>query len=483
MSDLSIHPVYLSARAAIIAPERAIPVTLYFAQKWLPRLGPERWCLVVLLRALCIDAPRRADGTKRVTCSWRDLAEMLHVHEETIASWLKHDSLPNDKPWRAIIPEDDQSRYLALFIPRLRYAYETHNGKTRRVGFLLEVLMEDPVVPEDEAKLRQQVNLLRMQQGELGLETYRLTPNVSKNNTDLPKISSNSSTLQNTDLPSVKLLKPDLSSTANSSRTDLHNSFVNREKAGLLLPVKHNNSNLDSYVNPQFSDLYEGKSEEIGRNVNKLEILINQLKQTNLAKNSRRNVFEPIIQLTADLLEDDHSGAMFYKVLNSLYPHSLDLYLAAVRAALAAVESEPQVNQGAVFVRTLRDLAEKAGVNLGLKQIVESEGEGQEDKSVGTQVPHQTFSLSSLTPPSINEAIWAETQALLRPQMTRASYEAVIQSTMLIERENGTYLVGVSSEMAKEWLENRLKEIVRRALSSVVGVAVEVEFKLWNKAK
>ena len=47
MTDLSIHPVYLSARAAIVAPERAIPLSLYFAQKWLPRLGPERWSLIL----------------------------------------------------------------------------------------------------------------------------------------------------------------------------------------------------------------------------------------------------------------------------------------------------------------------------------------------------------------------------------------------------------------------------------------------------
>ncbi len=81
MSEFSIHPVYLSARAAIVAPERAIPVTLYAAQKWLPRLGPERWCLVMLLRSLSLDSQRRGDGTKRIACSWRQLAEMLDVHE------------------------------------------------------------------------------------------------------------------------------------------------------------------------------------------------------------------------------------------------------------------------------------------------------------------------------------------------------------------------------------------------------------------
>ena len=178
MSDLSIHPVYLSARAAIVAPERAIPVSLYATQKWLPRLGPERWCLVLLLRSMCIDSQRRSDGTKRVSCSWRQLSEILDVHEETVASWLKHQPIPNDKPWRRIIPSDEKSKALSLFIPRLRYAYETHKGKTRRIGFLLEVLMDDPVVPEDEVKLQKQMEVLQMQQGELGLETYRISDQI-----------------------------------------------------------------------------------------------------------------------------------------------------------------------------------------------------------------------------------------------------------------------------------------------------------------
>ncbi len=480
MSDLSIHPVYLSARAAIIAPERAVPVTLYSVQKWLPRLGPERWCLVMLLRGLCIDAPRRSDGTKRVTCSWRDLAEMLDVHEETIASWLKHEPIPNDKPWRAIIPDDEKAHYLSLFIPRLRYAYETDKGKTRRVGFLLEVLMEDPVIPEDEARLQQQVELLRMQQGELGLETYRLTRNVTRGNPDLLPISEDLSQLQKTDLSLVSPGNSGLLLPTNPPQSDLHKQMVNPNNSDLLSGVKQRNTDLGSYVNLRFSNSYEGKSEEIRKNVNELDILINQLKQIKPSKNSRRDAFEPIIRLTESLLNDKHSEAMFYKVLNILYPNWLDLYTAAIQVALEADEGESPVNLGAVFVRALRDFAAEAGVDLGFKQTSGKELDNSEEETLGTRVPADLLSLPPLTPPSVNEAIWAETQSVLRPQMTRATYDAVIQGTRLIGREDGTYIIGVQTEMAKEWLENRLRDIVRRALSSVVGVTVNVEFELTH---
>lgn len=483
MSDLSIHPVYLSARAAIIAPERAVPVTIYSAQKWLPRLGPERWCLVILLRGLCVDAPRRGDGTKRITCSWRDLAEMLDVHEETVASWLKHQPIPNDKPWRGIIPSDEKARYLSLFIPRLRYAYETYNGKTRRVGFLLEILMEDPVVPEDEARLQQQVELLRMQQGELGLETYRLPENVRGDKFGLPKISEEWREPQKTDLHYVNLENLELPDLANSEQVGLLKPLVNQDNSDLLVSVKQRNPASGDYVNLAFPGLPESKSAESGKNVNELDILINQIKQINLNKNSKRNAFEPVVRQTEILLKDHHSEAMFYKVLNALYPNRLDLYVAAVQVALEAAEIDPQINQGAVFVRAVRDFADEAGVELGLKQTSTRELEGQEDDPLGTQVPRMQPSFPPLAPPSVNEAIWAETQSVLRPQMTRATYDTIIQGTMLLGRENGNYVVGVQTEMAKEWLENRLRDVVRRALSSVIGVTVNVEFRLIDANK
>ncbi|HXW01191.1 MAG TPA: DnaA N-terminal domain-containing protein, partial [Anaerolineae bacterium] len=139
-----------------------------------------------------------------------------------------------------------------------------------------------------------------------------------------------------------------------------------------------------------------------------------------------------------------------------------------------------QINLGAVFVRALRDFAAEAGVDLGLRPTSDRDLNSQEVNGLGTQVPNDTESLSPLAQPSVNEAIWAETQAVLRPQMTRATYDTIIQGTRLLGRENGNYIIGVQTEMAKEWLENRLRDIVRRALSNVIGVTVNVEFRLTN---
>jgi len=39
-------------------------------------------------------------------------------------------------------------------------------------------------------------------------------------------------------------------------------------------------------------------------------------------------------------------------------------------------------------------------------------------------------------------------------------------------------VIGVGSTMAREWLENRLKSVVIRALSSVVGTTTDIKFQL-----
>jgi hypothetical protein len=62
--------------------------------------------------------------------------------------------------------------------------------------------------------------------------------------------------------------------------------------------------------------------------------------------------------------------------------------------------------------------------------------------------------------------------------MTRATYDAIIQGTVLLGRKGNRYLVGVQTEMAKEWLENRLRDLVQRALANVIGAPVAIEFSL-----
>jgi len=465
IDNASVSPVYLSARSAIVTPELAIPVTLYSLKKWLPRLGPGRWSLVQLLRGLSLDAPRRTDGTKRVTISWRLLAERLQIHEETVASWLKHEVIPDDKPWRRVIPVDDYAEYLSIFVPRLRYAYETSKGKTRRVGFLLEVLMEDPVAPEDEIRLSQQVEFLQLQQGELGLDTYRRMPEVNRAQPSLQDLSP-------TDVNSVNTQNAGLRQGGVSTERRLTSPQVNPDNLDLPSPVKQHYVDSLVDVTLENSNSRYGKSDWIANNVNKLNSLIAELKQLKHRKRNYQQVVEPIITLTEALLDDYHSTAMLYKVLKILFPEHMDIYVSAVEEALIAYSIDESVNMGAIFVKELRELADEAKIDLGFRK----------SKAIKAS-PSMQSDFSSLTPTSealeasLEDIIWSETLSILQGQMTKAMFNSVMQGTQLTSAQKGPYIVQVANDMTKDWLDNRLRNVVERALSSVIGHSVRVEFR------
>lgn len=466
LSDLSVSPVYLSARSAIVMPERAIAVTNYSLTKWLPRLGTDRWCLVQLLRGMCIDSPRRSNGIKRVVASWRYLAECLQVHEETIASWLKHEVIADDKPWRRIIPADDYAEYLSLFIPRLRYAYETENGKTRRVGFLLEVMMEDPIAPEDEVKLTQQVELMHLQQGNLGIDTYRVIRNVNFAQPDLREIAA-------PEVNRVNETQADLPGRGNSNLIRLTRPQVNPTQSDSLTNVKQVGADLSTGVTRNDSGLPQGKSTEIAHNVNKLKALIIQLEQLKTKKRNYQQVLEPIITLTEELLDDYHSTAMLYKVSRILFPDRMDIYVAALEEALTAYSFDAALNKGAIFVKTLRELADQTNIDLGFRKAGAAPESWAGQPTFAEPVDRQPVFEAPF-----EEIVWAETLSMLQGQMTKAMFNSVMQNTQLTGKNRGVYVVQVANELAKDWMDNRLKNIVERALSDVIGAAAQVEFRL-----
>ena len=83
-------------------------------------------------------------------------------------------------------------------------------------------------------------------------------------------------------------------------------------------------------------------------------------------------------------------------------------------------------------------------------------------------------------------ACWEDVLALLRQQMTQATFDNCLRDTHPLGQQNGpstrfasghsTLRVAVRNELAKEWLDNRLRETVQRTLASVVGEAVPLEF-------
>jgi hypothetical protein len=319
--QLALEPIYTTAASAIIRPELNVATSLYSVQKWLPLLGVQRWTLVQVLRCLCVHSPRRPDGTKWVTTTWKELADLLDVDRRTVGQWLAHESIPDQKPWHRLVPSPgEEIAYLSYFIPRLKYAYVHQDGVTRRQGFVLEILMEDPLVPADQALIAQSP-----QRG-----TY-YAPVKSQNLT----------------LPSESVKSQNITS---------HSA------------VKSAHLTSRSGVTSEKPTLQSRKVTEPDRNVKQLTTyVINKLNLDLESKRRIRRALKPVVSMTETILDDYHSTAMLYKVLLALYPDHLDIFLQAIDEAVNIGEADSEANLGALFVSILKELAAEAGIDLGFK--------------------------------------------------------------------------------------------------------------------
>ena len=137
-AGLELHEAYLAVRNEVLQPDRTVPTTRYFWEKWAPQLGVTLSVLIVRLRVIAADnrTARELHRDERDWCpvhpTQAELAEQLGVSEATIHRELKHPA----------------ARY---FIKRIaRYAYDDRLRKKVRIADAYEIAMDDPPTPDDE---------------------------------------------------------------------------------------------------------------------------------------------------------------------------------------------------------------------------------------------------------------------------------------------------------------------------------------------
>lgn len=68
--------------------------------------------------------------------------------------------------------------------------------------------------------------------------------------------------------------------------------------------------------------------------------------------------------------------------------------------------------------------------------------------------------------------IWTKTLSQLRLETTKATYNTILEGSRLASI-NGVYTIEAPSEIAREWLEYRLRPIVARALAGVTDQVID----------
>jgi len=110
------------------------------------------------------------------------------------------------------------------------------------------------------------------------------------------------------------------------------------------------------------------------------------------------------------------------------------------------------------------------------------------DDAQGVEEQPQEWSegpLMAREPKSEEELLWEQALGELRLQMARATFDQWLKSSRVLEFERlegdvARIVIGVNSPYATEWLEHRLKPVIQRTVSRLLGQAAELAFRPAN---
>lgn len=80
-------------------------------------------------------------------------------------------------------------------------------------------------------------------------------------------------------------------------------------------------------------------------------------------------------------------------------------------------------------------------------------------------------------------SIWRIALDDLRLQMTQATFDTWLRDSMLLACRDDALVVGVRNTYARDWLENRLYDVIQRTLRRLTGREVEVEFVVVGRGR
>ena len=136
--DLTVSPFYYSSVNEITKPESLTFTSHYFADRWMRELGPVGTAIVVILRSHCYHNRKRGELRDRVQLPVPQIAEEVGVSAKTVRREL------------------DGNKALQRFVRvHVEYAPGRTPESVRRDANSYQVAMDDPVHPQDEARLQE----------------------------------------------------------------------------------------------------------------------------------------------------------------------------------------------------------------------------------------------------------------------------------------------------------------------------------------
>jgi len=77
--------------------------------------------------------------------------------------------------------------------------------------------------------------------------------------------------------------------------------------------------------------------------------------------------------------------------------------------------------------------------------------------------------------------IWDAALGGLELQVTKANYQTWLKDTIGVSCDGGCFVVGAPNTFAIEWLEKRLRHLIKKTLANIIGQPVEVQFEIYQE--
>ncbi len=71
---------------------------------------------------------------------------------------------------------------------------------------------------------------------------------------------------------------------------------------------------------------------------------------------------------------------------------------------------------------------------------------------------------------------WQATLGELQLQLAKSTFDAWLKDTTLVAAEDGVYTIGARNSYARDWLDNRMRSLIKRTLARIAGRQVDVRF-------
>lgn len=338
---LTLAPEYRRLRDAILRPHLRLTESRYFWERWKPLLGADATVLIMEVRDRCNRALATSTGlagTGLPNGSFADSDRLaggghdgspagslppatgegctVSANELAAACGFSRVTL-----WR-LLQREEVRRFIRV---EHNYVYDRRLGKKRRTVSTYHVLMEDPLVPEDEPRLEQMIEA----QASPPLPTVHFETQVADNSP--PRF-------QPETTRSGSSLKPQ-----NVFETTLKERLANAQNVHA-----ETSSRFDHQHAPALTSTSVAARQRAS--VPELDIW---KKYPELAHH---------VEEAERLLGDQHSRGFYLTALKRLYPGHMDIWQRAL--GLAREQQNIRRSRGALFTRLLRTFADEAGVRL-----------------------------------------------------------------------------------------------------------------------